>query len=158
METKIFIQKYSPESSYSLFKSCTTIEKCIQAEVPALSTICKEHSKDFAVKYIQLWIVALNEFLNIKNKMNPEQIQETARILYDDFYYLNIADLNLIFTNIKRGKYGQIYESLDGVKLISWINSYVEKRLETSLNSGGVKKIIDLGQVGNMEEVKMIGK
>jgi len=153
-----FLLEFSPQKSYSIFKSCNTIERCIRADVPALSTIRKIYSENFVEKYIELWICALNEFLNIKHEMNPAQIQETAKFIYDDFYYLNIADLNLIFTNIKRGKYGKIYDSMDGTKLMEWINKYVEERLEISLNCGGVKKIIDLGLIGSREDVKMIGK
>jgi len=152
-----FLEKFSIQNSYSIYKDCTTIERCIRSQAPTLSTITKNYSKNFTVKYIQLWLIAMNEFLNISRKMNKAQIEETARLIYDCYYYLNIADLNLFFGEIKRGKY-EIYDVLDGAKILRWMDSYVNERLEYSLNSGGIKdqEYIDLTE--KFPEIKQIGK
>ncbi len=152
-----FLAKFNPLESYQLFRHCITPAQCIRSGAPALSSVRKLHNKPFVVEYITLWIVGLNEFLNIKTKMNPSQIQQTAEIIFNSYYYLNIADLNLIFTNIKTGIYGSLYESLDGAKILTWFNQYIQDRLETSLNSGGARKIIDLGKITDGPDFKQIG-
>lgn len=64
--------------------------------------------------------------------MTPEQINECAWLIVSDFNALNIADINLIFTNAKKGRYGELYESLNMAKIISWFDVYKEQRMETA--------------------------
>jgi hypothetical protein len=151
-----FLEKYSMKNSYLVFKECVTIERCIRSEAPKLSSMRREYSREFTVKYIQLWILSLNEFLNISKKMNKYQIEETAEMIYDSFYYLNIADLNLFFRQIKQGKY-ELYESLDGIKLMNWLNEYCDQRMETSLSIGGINKSEYLDLTKELPEIKKIG-
>lgn len=152
-----FLSKYSMKNCYLIFKECVTIERCIRCEAPKLSSLYREYSRDFVVKYIQLWIIGLNEFLNISRKMNRLQIEETAEMIYDCFFFLNIADLNFFFRQIKLGKY-DLYESLDGIKLMNWMSEYANERMETSLSIGGRNKSEYIDLTETLPESKMIGK
>lgn len=64
--------------------------------------------------------------------MTPEQIDECAFYLIQDFYQLNLADINLVFTEAKKGRFGELYESLNMAKIISWFDVYKESRMETA--------------------------
>ncbi len=64
--------------------------------------------------------------------MTPEQIDECAYYLIQDFYNLNLADINYVFTEAKKGRFGELYESLNMAKIISWFDVYKESRLETA--------------------------
>lgn len=151
-----FLTRFSIKNCYLTFKNCVTIERCIRSDAPQLSSMFREYSRDFVVKYIQLWIIGLNDFLNIPKKMNRYQIEETAEMLYDNFYYLNLADLNLFFTQLKQGKY-EMYESLDGNKLMNWLSKYVDQRLEISLSIGGVNKSEYIDMSEKLPELRKIG-
>ena len=68
--------------------------------------------------------------------MSPEQIEKTSRFILEDYYYLKIADIYFVFTEAKKGRYGEFYESLDGAKIMSWFDKYVEQRAEFCFEKG----------------------
>ena len=153
-----FLIEYSPGNAMKLYKDCYNMEACIRSQAPVLSSVFKLYGEKFTVLYLVAWIINLNNFLNIRSKMTPGQIDETAELIYQDNYYLNIADLRLIFKNIKSGKY-PLFESLDGMKLMNIFQAYANERQETSLIIGGRSKSkkIDLGNITNREDFKQIG-
>ena len=60
--------------------------------------------------------------------MTDVQTQETAMLIVDSFHALTIADINLIFKNAKMGKYGKIYDRLDGQLILSWFDKHFNER------------------------------
>lgn len=103
--------------------------QAINTECKTLALIKKDNDENKVLSIISAWIIDLNEFLNIKNQMSESQIEQTALFILDDYYYFNIAEINLIFTRIKKGFYGSFYESLDGTKLLSYFNQYDIERM-----------------------------
>src|SRR3989304_5154769 len=95
-----------------------------------LASLMKQFDREFIINYLKLWIIDLNEFLNLTNRMTPDQIKDTAELIYQDNYNLNIADINLVFTNAKKGVYGQLYGSIDGSKLLRWFSEYRNYRAD----------------------------
>ena len=154
-----FLEQYGPGNAIKLYRDCYTMEACIRSGAPLLSSTKRQHGEKFIILYLASWITNLNDFLNIRSKMTPAQIMETADLIYQDNFYLNIADLRLIFKNIKSGKY-PLFESLDGMKLMSIFQAYANERQETSLMIGGRNKSkkINLGTtITNREDFKQIG-
>lgn len=123
-----FLREYNPTVCLRKFRQTDTPALALQSAAPTLAQIRKEHSEDFLIAYIAVWIVNLNDFVNASRKMSPEQIEETATIIYQDYYYFNLADINLIFRNIKKGEYGQLFAEIDGMKILSWFGKYSSER------------------------------
>lgn len=97
---------------------------------PTLASIKKKFSDEFVLTYIELWIQDLNDFLNVKRKMTAGQRGQTAVFIYDEFYYFNLAEFNLVFSRIKKGDYGSLFESIDGSKIISCFREYDKERTD----------------------------
>ena len=87
---------------------------CAESQMPVLSVLRATYGEKWTAAYLVLWIVNVQEFFNISAKMNDAQVTETAYMILDDFWALNLADVNLVFTNAKRGQYGQLYGRIDG--------------------------------------------
>lgn len=128
MNNKLDIKKHSPEVIMKQFRKIKTINDCIVSGQKTLSSIRKEKDYEYSVKYLSLWLISLNEYLNVSRKMSAEQIQETASYIYDEYHYFNIADVYLVFTKIKKGEFGDLYESIDGVKVLKFFKMYAEQR------------------------------
>jgi len=47
-----------------------------------------------------------------------------------EFYWLKPEDFKLCFNNAKTGKYGQLYNRLDGSVIFEWLNNYQNERAE----------------------------
>jgi hypothetical protein len=104
----------------------------LEAGTPSIVKIKKTYGEDFIQAYIEGWIVNLREFLNLGRKMTDEQTHETAMIIVDEYYNLTIADINIIFKRAKLGRWGQIYDRLDGQVILSWFDKYFQERCKVA--------------------------
>ena len=127
-----FLNQFSPGKCLRIFQKADTPALTRSSGAPTLASIKKNYTEDFLIAYIAVWIVNLNDFVNASRKMNPPQIEETATLIFQDYYYLNLADINLVFKKIKKGEFGQLYTELDGVKILSWFEKYANERAKTA--------------------------
>lgn len=152
-----FLEKFSIKNCVEIFKKANTPIKTFNSKLESLSLIKKEYSKNFVISYINEWLINLNDYLNIQRKMTPEQIAETSIFIYNDYYYLNLADINLIFSRVKKGYYGKLYESLDGMKIIDFFMQYGNERaniVSQELDNQDSKyKIKDNKRTSDMTEI-----
>ena len=71
--------------------------------------------------------VELNNFANVKHKMNQSQIIETVKMLFQEYPRLSLQEYALFFRRVKTGFYGQLYESLDGIKIMAFMKDYYKE-------------------------------
>lgn len=156
-----FLVENSVPACMSRYSRVRDISTCLDlsSEAPSLAKIKAEFTTDTALAYIEMWIVNYLEFVNLKEQMTPNQIKETAILIYQDFYYLNLADITMIFNNAKKGYYGQHYQRIDGVTIISWVTRHAEERAniaEAKAIGEHERANPDLGQRVN-EKLKLYG-
>lgn len=70
--------------------------------------------------------------MNLGKNMNPEQMNETAYMIMDEYPFLTLADINLVFKRAKMGEYGNLYDRLDGSIIMGWFKTYFTHRLEAA--------------------------
>lgn len=70
------------------------------------------------------------ETMNLSRPMNPEQIVELAETIIESSGedYLALEDVVLFLQGLTRGKYGQLYESMDIVKFMNLFEIYRNER------------------------------
>lgn len=61
----------------------------------------------------------LNEYTGVRNKMEPTQMDMLTNIITTDYYYLKASELLLFFHMFKAGKFGELYGSVDPLKITS---------------------------------------
>lgn len=130
-----FAVQFTPAKCLLAFNKVNSPALCMQSQAPTLGTIRKQYSDDFVIAYIALWIDNLNDFVNAARKMTPAQMEETAVILFQEYYYFNLADINLVFRKIKKGEFGKLFAELDGVKILSWFEEYSAERMRTAADA-----------------------
>lgn len=123
-----FLKDFSVVAVQKKCREINTPAQIFNADLPAISSIKKAYGADFTQAYIETWIVNVCEFLNIGKNMNPNQIYDTAELIAEDFHYLTVADINLVFKRAKLGRYGQIFDRLDGQVILGWFRSYDHER------------------------------
>ncbi len=147
-----FLNQYAPGKCLRLYSKVNTPELAIKCEAPTLGSIRRNYTEDFQIAFTAVWIVNLNDFVNVSRKMTPEQIEETATIIVQEYPYFNLADINLIFRKIKKGEFGQLFAELDGVKILTWFEEYAQYRARTATElsmSFGNRFKEDLPRVSN---------
>lgn len=114
------------------YRPCTTALACLESKAPTIADIRNSFGHDYIQAYVEMWIVNLRMFFNVGKAMTDEQTYMTAELIVDSFYNLNIADINLVFKNAKLGKYGKIYDRLDGNIILEWFQRYFDERCEAA--------------------------
>ena len=127
-----FLAEFAPARCLRVFQKENSPALALSSSAPTLASIRREYSEDFQIAYISVWIVNLNDFVNALRKMSPEQIEETATIIVQEYPYLNLADINLVFRKIKKGEFGQLFAEIDGMKVLSWFEQYARERMRTA--------------------------
>lgn len=62
--------------------------------------------------------------------MTPEQIAEAGEIMYQEAPYLKITEVHEFFRRVKSFRYGDIYGSLDVMKLMNFFRMFLKERLD----------------------------
>lgn len=125
------LQLYSPANCFKSSSKLRTVADAIRLKSVTLGQLRQEFGRDWILGYIEIWLIDLNEFLGVKNGLDPAQIKFTSERIYDT-YSLKITDITLFFRQIKEGAYGPIYENLSPDKILSWLQKYYDLRCETA--------------------------
>jgi len=129
-----FLERYSVAACMKMYGNVCTIEQSLKTQSPSLVSIKTGYSKEFMLAYISGWIINLNEFLNVLRKMTEMQIEETAWLIAQEYYFYTITDLYVLFSKAKKGDYGQFYDCIDGTKILGWFSTYDMERCNTAFN------------------------
>lgn len=84
--------------------------------------------------------------------MGQEQLVQTIQLIIEDFYYFNIEDFKLCFNNAKRGRYGKVYDRLDGNVIYEWLETYSKERVQFAYPESNLRPIV------SGKEERMTGK
>lgn len=127
---ELFKALLTPAEAAKLYRGCITPLACANSEAYSLSGMRKIYGECEVVFMLAAWIIDIQRFLNISAKMDSGQINETARMILDDFWALNSADVNLVMSRAKRGFYGQLFGRIDGQIIYQWFSQYFDERCE----------------------------
>jgi len=119
-----FLKTHTPFACMKAYSGVFTPLQAVKIDSASLVSLKKNYSEDWTQAYLEMWLVNLNEFLNVARPMNDNQVQETAYMILSRYSYLKISDITLIFSKIKAGDYGPLYEGIDGTKIISIFEKY----------------------------------
>jgi len=111
--------------------STTQIKSLTQAvdpAIPQLNTLARTEGTKTVEAFIASQIENFLRFVNPKIGMTDEQVIETAELLLSNWPYLRPTELRIFFGNCKMGKYGKIYDRVDGQMLFEWLKLFeIEK-------------------------------
>jgi len=100
---------------------------------PSLGYICRTlQNEQLALALVKLHIIDLLDFINPSRSMSIEQVEQTAELLISDYSYVKIADILLVFKKAKKGEFGQLYEGIDGMKILQWFTQVWSDRMDAA--------------------------
>jgi len=95
---------------------------------PTLSEVSGKYGSNAAVIWLIPQLFNLSEFCGCKDKLTEEQLEEIARIIEREYYYLKISELAQFFYWFKTGRYGKFYGAVDPVAITIALRDYVRLR------------------------------
>jgi hypothetical protein len=91
-------------------------------------------------------------FFNLTKSMNDDQAIDTASLLIETYPHETIEDFTIMFREAKKGKYGELYNRLDGQLIFKWMGLYLEEKAKFREKQhqnmkSGAKDTTDLMQI-----------
>lgn len=128
----------------------------LPADLPSLASIRKYRGDAVQKALIYQALTDCVEFFNVGKGMSDKQVEMTVDLIASEFYFITPADLKLAFRMAITGKFGELYDRLDGSIVLNWLRLYFEQKAEyvshdrvtknNNLKSQGVSKEV-LGMV-----------
>ena len=106
------------------------VSDALSRNTVSLTQIKKDKGQVFLRSYIALWLIELNELLNLKNPLSEAQITLCTEQIITDYSFLKLSELSLIFKRIVSGEFGELYERISMPKLMSIFRKYEQERTE----------------------------
>lgn len=88
-------------------------QKCLEGNSPTLADIRSIYGGRWAETWLEAQLKDLSEYAGTQTKIQNCQLEETARIILEEFYFLKLSELMLFFFHFKAGRYGRFYGSVD---------------------------------------------
>lgn len=120
------LQTLNPDFCANRYLDHNTELKALQAGVIKLSEINQAYAPGTAEDLISAWLLALSMYVRIE--VDKKLIQEIARELYKEIFMLNMAELTLFFSKLRRGTYGPLYGRFDGMMICIAAREYRQAR------------------------------
>lgn len=102
----------------------------LNAAVQAISlkTAIAQTNEELIVSGLFNLILRTSAFFNLGKAMTEDQAIETAYLLLDKYPHESFEDFVIMFRNAKIGKYGELYNRLDGQIIFKWMGEYLEEK------------------------------
>ena len=94
--------------------------------MPALSTLRRERGEATARAVLVLIVNDMLDFFNAD--MNDRQVATTVDLILEEYPYMQADDITLCFRRAMKGKYGKLYNRIDGQIIMGWLREYNRER------------------------------
>lgn len=105
------------------------IERSLYGEAPTLRQLSATYTEEQNKMWLMTHLNNLNNFCGVKSKMEVEQMQEVAAIILIEYPYLKASEVLLFFYRFKAGYSGQLYGSVDPLKITDALKDFIEWRV-----------------------------
>lgn len=106
------------------------VSDALSRNTVSLVEIKKGKGEVFLRSYISMWLIYLNELLNLNNPLTETQIELCAEQIMADYSFLKISELSLIFKRIVSGEFGELYERISMPKIMNIFRQYDQERTD----------------------------
>lgn len=125
------LQIYKPQSIKALTYRIKTPADLFKPEnnTPCFAYIAKRmKNPDLALALLRLHLVDLLDFINPSRNMTMAQVDATAELILMEYSTMTITDLIFVIKRAKLGGFGNLYEGIDGQKILGWISAVMMER------------------------------
>lgn len=102
--------------------------RCVTGKSPSLVDFRRMFGENKAVLWLSIQIKDFSEYTGVKRKLTTFQIDDTARIILSDFYFLKMSEILLFFAYIKGGRYERFFGAVDPLVITSSLRMFLKDR------------------------------
>lgn len=125
-----FLKEFEPMNMMRKFRSVNTLKKAVTENTGALSMHRKQLGEETIEAIIKLHLIALNQAVNVHEKLNDMQIFEITLEILERYYFMSMVEIAFVFKKAKTGEYGRINYALNMPDVLGWFDKYAEERCQ----------------------------
>lgn len=103
-------------------------KECMFGEYPTLKELKRNYGTKADISWMIPQLIDISEFCGAKNKLDNDQIMQTAMVISSEYGYLKTSELMLFFHYLKAGRYGIFYGSVDPMKITTALRQFLVDR------------------------------
>ena len=123
----------------------------------------EQTGRNLPVAWLVDQLFSLGEFCGVRQKMSAGQLEQTARVICSEYFYLKISELLLFFRRFRACRYGRFYGVVDPMVIMGALRDFVTERnedldrIETGLKAE-LSEINRRGAVSREEYERMVSE
>lgn len=94
---------------------------------PSITKLC-QINEEITREEIALLLIETNKFFSVKNGLNEDIVYDIVDLIISEYKNMTMYDIGLCFKMAKIGRFGKVYERLDGGVIMDWIYQYAKQR------------------------------
>ena len=118
---KLFI----PEEQAKFAKNAS---KCLLGDCPSVADVRTIWGEKWCLAWLENQLIDLSEYAGAAKKMDLLKVEDLARIMLQEFYYLKLSEFMLFFAYFKAGRYGAFYGNVDPLVITSSLQKFKKDR------------------------------
>lgn len=122
------ISNYLPENFLPVVRNVTTVRQALSTGTSSLAKIDKNIGSVKTEALVKVYLVRLNELLDLKKNLSEAAIDEIAATVVKEYYMLTMVDVVFVLQQAIQGKYGEMFDSLNTAKVLRWFKDYFNDR------------------------------
>jgi len=99
---------------------------------PTFAELRKNKSQQATIAVMVAMMDSCQQYFNLQQPMNAQQLALTAELMLEDYYYLRVDELQVCFRMAMKGEFGPVYNRIDGQVFFEWIKKFMGKRQSVS--------------------------
>ena len=92
-------------------------------------------NEDAITEEIALLLIQTNKFFNVKNGLTEDILYDIAELIMTEYKHYTMYDIGLCLKMAKLGRFGKVYERLDGGVVMDWLVQYEKQRDKTIIRN-----------------------
>jgi len=99
---------------------------------PTFAELRKNKSQQATIAVMVAMMDSCQQYFNLQQPMNAQQLALTAELMLEDYYYLRVDELQICFRMAMKGEFGPVYNRIDGQVFFEWLKKFMGKRQSVS--------------------------
>jgi hypothetical protein len=120
-----FLTAYNPDRQIGFVRQP---ERCVTGTAPKLWEVSKAYGPKVMETWVEIQLRDINEFAGNRDKLSTRQIEQLAKIVATDYYYLKVTEFILFCHKFKSGEYGRFYGAVDTITIMEALRSFCDWR------------------------------
>ncbi|MCM1076270.1 MAG: hypothetical protein NC411_02795 [Bacteroides sp.] len=120
-----FLKIFNPDKQVEYTRD---LRRVFKGEAPSLSLVRGAYNEEAVESWLELQLYNLSEFAGCKEKITIPQVEETAKIILQDYGYLNVVEIMLFCQKFKKCEYGKFYGAVDPMLILGALKDFVAER------------------------------